>query len=306
MPRQMTSTTSHLPAADSSAPSGRVSDPATSAPVGAQPISGAQVVDRVADILEAFLWLGPELGVSELARAIGLTKATAHRLLASLRNREFVAQDPATRRYRLGMRMWELGAIARASMDWLAEAKPELEVLAAQIGETAHLAVLDDDQVLYVEKVESVHSLRMPSQVGRRLPAHCTGVGKALIAFLPEDRLSAVIAHRGLPRFTAHTITDPVALNAALETIRANGYATDNEEIEEGLRCIGAPVRDHTGAVIAAISIAGPASRLPEDDTPRLAAQVRSAADAISNRLGYPGIRVTHRPAAAAAGSARR
>ena len=266
-------------------------------------ISGAQVVDRVADILEAFLWLGPELGVSELARAIGLTKATTHRLLASLRNREFVAQDPNSRRYRLGMRLWELGTVARSSMDWLAEAKPELETLAGETGETAHLAVLDDDQVLYVDKVESGHSLRMPSQVGRRLPAHCTGVGKALLAFLSEERLATLIEHRGLPRFTAHTIDDAAALRAVLAAIREAGFATDDEEIEDGLRCIAAPVRDHTGSVIAALSIAGPMSRIPEEDTPRLAKRVIAAADGISARLGYPGSWHDHRPPPAPARS---
>jgi DNA-binding IclR family transcriptional regulator len=260
--------------------------------VDAHQISGAQVVDRVADILEAFLWLGPELGVSELARAIGLTKATAHRLLSSLRNRELVAQDPITRRYRLGMRLWELGTIARSSIDWLAQAKPELESLAAEVGETAHLAVLDDDQVLYVDKVESSRSLRMPSQVGRRLPAHCTGVGKALIAFLPDERLAQLIEHRGLQAFTPRSIVDPDRLRAELASVRKAGYATDNEEIEDGLRCIAAPVRDHSGTVIAALSIAGPSSRLPNRDLPARAARVTAAAAAISARLGYPGSQV--------------
>jgi DNA-binding IclR family transcriptional regulator len=248
---------------------------------------GSQGVDRVADVLEAFLWLGPELGISELARGIGLPKATTHRLLASLRKREFVTHDAATRRYRLGMRLGELGAVAGASMTWLVEAKPELEALAHEAGETVHLAVLEDDQVLYVDKVESDRSLRMPSQVGRRLPAHCTGVGKALIAFIPEVRLMAIIDRRGLPRFTAHTITDPVKLRAELEVVREVGYATDNEEIEDGLRCIAAPVRDQNGNVIAAISIAGPSSRLPDRVIAARAARVMAAADGITTRLGH-------------------
>ena len=113
-----------------------------------------------------------------------------------------------------------------------------------------------------VDKVESTHSLRMPSQVGRRNPVHSTGVGKALIAYLPDEVLAGIALRRGLARFTARTLTDLPALRADLARVRARGYAVDDEEIEEGLVCVGAPVRDHTGSVVAAVSIAGPSSRL--------------------------------------------
>ena len=171
-------------------------------------IVGAQVVDRVVDILETFATIGPELGVSDVSRALGLKKATAHRLLASLLRRGLVAQDPVTRRYRLGMKLWELGSLATSQLDWVDRVKPFLQHLTDVSGETSHLAVLNDGQVLYVDKVESSRSLRMPSQVGKRLPVHCTGVGKALIAFLPEEVLRGVLSRRGMPRMTAHTITD--------------------------------------------------------------------------------------------------
>lgn len=242
--------------------------------------TGAQVVDRVVDILETLLSLGPELGVSEISRALGLKKATAHRLLASLRRRNMVAQDPVTRRYRLGGKLWELGSVATSQVDWAARVKPFLEQLTQEAGETSHLAVLNDGQVLYVEKVESSRSLRMPSQVGRRLPFHCTGVGKALVAFLPDDVLDGLIARRGLARMTLNTITDPARLRAELARTRERGYAIDSEEIEEGLVCIAAPVRDHTAHVVAAISIAGPSSRLRIADAERHAPLVMRAADA--------------------------
>lgn len=250
--------------------------------------TGAQVVDRVVDILETLLSLGPELGVSEISRALGLKKATAHRLLASLRRRNMVAQDPVTRRYRLGGKLWELGSVATSQVDWAARVKPFLEQLTQEAGETSHLAVLNDGQVLYVEKVESSRSLRMPSQVGRRLPFHCTGVGKALVAFLPDDVLDGLIARRGLARMTLNTITDPARLRAELARTRERGYAIDSEEIEEGLVCIAAPVRDHTAHVVAAISIAGPSSRLRIADAERHAPLVMRAADAISAALGWP------------------
>lgn len=254
----------------------------------ASALNKPQVVDRVVDILEAFLWLGPQLGVSELSRALGLKKATTHRLLGSLRRRDFVAQDPITRRYRLGIKLWELGSQATSQVAWVDRAKPFLQQLTDQTGETTHLAVLDDGEVLYIDKVESTRSLRMPSQVGRRLPAHCTGVGKALLAHLPAVDVANILARRGMPTFTKRTITDPDALQADLTEVRRRGYSFDDEEIEDALRCIGAPVRDHSGRVVAAVSIAGPASRLPDAQVPQLGEVVLAGARSISTALGCP------------------
>jgi DNA-binding IclR family transcriptional regulator len=249
-------------------------------------LAGAQVVDRVVDILEAFTKHGPELGVSDISRALDLKKATTHRLLASLRRRGIVEQDPASRRYRLGLKLWELGQLATSRVDWLERVKPFLQRLTDVAGETTHLAIMSDGQVLYVDKVESTRSLRMPSQVGRRLPAHCTGVGKALIAYLPDDILAGLIARRGLASYTRNTITDPATLAAELAETRLRGYSVDNEEIEEGLVCIGAPVRDHTSHVVAAVSIAGPSSRLRPETIDGHARSVVKIAAEISASLG--------------------
>jgi DNA-binding IclR family transcriptional regulator len=251
-------------------------------------VAGAQVVDRVVDILESFATIGPELGVSDVSRALGLKKATAHRLLSSLLRRGLVAQDAVTRRYRLGIKLWELGSLATSQLDWVDRVKPFLQHLTDVSGETSHLAVLNDGQVLYVEKVESSRSLRMPSQVGKRLPVHCTGVGKALIAFLPEEVLRGVLTRRGMPRMTAHTITDRDVLLAELAEARSRGYAIDNEEIDEGLTCVAAVVRDHTSHVVAAISIAGPSSRLRLETLGERAREVVGTANAMSRALGCP------------------
>jgi DNA-binding IclR family transcriptional regulator len=251
-------------------------------------LAGAQVVDRVVDILETFTRLGPELGVTDISRALDLKKATAHRLLSSLRRRGIVAQDPVTRRYRLGMKLWELGSMATSSVDWADRVKPYLQQLTDRTGETTHLAVLSDGQVLYVDKVESARSLRMPSQVGRRLPVHCTGVGKALIAYLPEEVLRALLGRRELARFTPNTITELPKLEEELARVRERGYTIDDEEIEEGLVCIAAPVRDHTAHVVAAVSIAGPSSRLRPDRIAEQAREVLEAANGMSAALGCP------------------
>ncbi|MEX2547960.1 MAG: IclR family transcriptional regulator [Chloroflexota bacterium] len=253
-------------------------------------LNGAQVVDRVIDILEAFEWLGPQLGVSELSRALNLKKATTHRLLASLRRRDIVAQDPATRRYHLGMHLWQLGMLALNQVDWIDRARPYLRQLRDDTGETTHLAILDEGQVLYIDKAESEHSLRMPSQVGRRLPAHCTGVGKALLAYLSPAALADVIDRHGLPAFTPATITERHLLVTELARIRERGYAVDDEEIEPGLRCIAAAVRGHSGDVTAAISIAGPSSRIQHDNLDRHADSVVVAARQISSALGAPAV----------------
>jgi DNA-binding IclR family transcriptional regulator len=247
-----------------------------------------QVIDRVLDILQAFTVDTPELGVSELSRAIGLNKGTAHRLLSALQRHRLVEQDEATGRYHLGLRLWELGNRAVARLELPGPAMPALHQLSAVTDETAHLAVLDDGDVLYIAKVESKRPLRIPSQVGKRLPPHCTGIGKALLSWLPPSELDELIRARGLPRFTPHTICDPDVLHSELALIRQRGVAFDREELEQGLRCVAAPVRDRSARVVAAISVAGPSVRVNEAETPRLVEAVLRAARSISHTLGSP------------------
>jgi DNA-binding IclR family transcriptional regulator len=247
-----------------------------------------QVVDRVLDILAAFTVETPELGVSELSRAIGLNKGTAHRLLSALESHRLVEQDRTTGRYHLGLRLWELGNCAVARLELPGPAMPALHQLSADTGETAHLAVLDDGDVLYIAKVESNRPLRIPSQVGRRLPPHCTAIGKMLLAWLPPAELDQLIGARGLPRFTPHTICDPDVLHSELTLIRQRGFAFDREELEQGLRCVAAPIRDRSAQVVAAISVAGPSVRVNESETPRLLQAVLRAARSISHTLGSP------------------
>jgi DNA-binding IclR family transcriptional regulator len=247
-----------------------------------------QVVDRVLDILEAFTIDTPELGVSDVSRATGLNKGTAHRLLSALERHRLVEQDQTSGRYHLGLRLWELGNHAVARLELPGPAMPALHQLSAATGETAHLAVLDDADVLYIAKVESTRPLRIPSQVGRRLPPHCTAIGKTLLAWLPVPELEAVIRARGLSRYTPHTICDADVLRSELTLIRQRGFALDREELEQGLRCVAAPIRDRSAQVIAAVSVAGPSVRVNEAETPRLVEAVLRAAHSISHTLGSP------------------
>lgn len=245
-----------------------------------------QVLERAMSLLDAFVPERPERGVSELARTLGLHRATVHRILSVLERLGCVEQLPESGRYRLGMKLIELGSRASAGLTLPTVAKPELEHLVRMTGETSHLMVVDGAEGLYLEKVESTRPFRMPSQVGRRLPLHCTGVGKALLAFLPEQEASRILRERGLPRFTENTITSTAALQRELARIRHRGYAVDREEAERGLRCVGAPIVGRDGTAVAAISIAGPAVRVGPKSEARFARLVLAAAQRISRRLG--------------------
>src|SRR5882724_2291520 len=230
-----------------------------------------QVLDRAVVILDMLAAVREDLSLFELSERLDLHKSTIHRLLMVLERHRLVERRPESGKYGLGLKLFELGTRAFARLGLGERAHPHLERLAAEAGETAHLCVLEDGEVLYLEKVEPSRTIRVPSTVGRRNPAHCTAVGKALLAFLPEADLDRLIQGRGLPAHTPNTITTPALLRRELRAIRQRGYAVDDEEIEEGLRCIGAPVRDHSGRVVASMSIAGPAFRLTRTRTAAVA-----------------------------------
>jgi DNA-binding IclR family transcriptional regulator len=246
-----------------------------------------QVLDRALGILDLLAGESPELGPSEVSERTGLHKSTVHRLLQVLERHRLIEKMAPSGKYRLGLRLFELGSKAMAQFDLRDRAQPYLKRLVLETGETAHICILDGDRMLSIANVESPRTLRMPSTVGFRTPLHCTSVGKALLAFLPEDERNDLINQCELTDYTRHTITKPARLKAELKLIRQRGYAMDDEEIEEGLRCVGAPVIDHSGRVVAAISIAGPAFRLTEDRIPAVARSVIRAASELSVELGY-------------------
>ncbi len=217
---------------------------------------------------------------------MGLSKSTVHRLLCALESRAFVTQGFRSGKYRLGVKLFELGLRAVDEQGMLSVGRPRLAALAAETGETAHLGVLREGQVLSVCAVESPRTLRTPATVGRKSPAHSSSQGKAILAFGPPEQLESLISTRGLTPFTANTIADEAAFRGEIARVRDQGYAVDNEEFERGLKCIGAPVRDASGAVWAAVSIAGPANRLGPEEMPALVRAVRRAASELSADLG--------------------
>jgi DNA-binding IclR family transcriptional regulator len=255
---------------------------------GATPRGGLKSLHKTIRVLECFSIREPRLGLSEIARQVGLPASTAHRILTTLRAGGFVEQDGERDQYRLGLKLLELGSVVLATMELRREAAPVVEALARESGETVHLGVFDGAQVVSIEKMDSAHGLAMNVTIGKGAPAYCTGVGKALLAYQPEAVVDQV-CRRGLRRHTAHTITDPRRLRTELERVREQGYAVDNEEHDLGVRCVAAPVRNHAGAVIASLSISGPTTRITGEAIPRLAERVREAAARLSAQLGHRG-----------------
>jgi DNA-binding IclR family transcriptional regulator len=245
-----------------------------------------QAIERAVTLLNAFSAEEPELGVTELASRVGLHKSTVHRFLVNLEAGGLVERNPRTGRYRLGIRIFELGGLVMQRMNLWEEALPFLEDLVGDTGETGHLAVLDNGEAIYIERVEARRALRIPAAVGKGYPVHATNLGKVLLADLPAEEVEAIVTERGLARFTGQTITTREDLTRELTLIRERGYAVDDEEYDEGLRCIGAPVFDHTGGVVAALGIGGPATRITPERVEGFADRVMQAAAGLSRRLG--------------------
>jgi DNA-binding IclR family transcriptional regulator len=255
-----------------------------------RPRNLVQTIERVDQLLGILGRATQALSLGELAEAVGLPKGTTHRLLASLIYFNYVQQDPVSRGYRLGFKLVTLGNYLLDQIDLRKVAQPHLLELAQRTEETANIAVLDRDEALYIDKIQlsSSSGLHMVSRVGYRAPLHCSAMGKVLLAHQPDGEIDGIIARRGLPRRTTNTITDGAALKTHLQTVRSEGYALDDEEHSDGVRCVAAPIRDMRGDVVAAISISAPAVRV----TLSVARQsmrplVVATAERIANQLGY-------------------
>ena len=238
-------------------------------------------------VLDCFSLRDRALPLAEIARRTGLPKSTAHRLAASLRAGGLLDQDAEGERYRLGLKLYALGSTVLANMELHREARPFVEALARLSGQTVHLAVFDGHHAVVVQHAAAGPDGALAGGFIETAPAHSTGVGKALLAYQPEAAVARVI-EAGLARFTETTLTDPAALRAALAEIRARGFATDSEEHQPGLACVAAPIRDHAGRVVAAISASGPVWRFPAERREAMVAAVCRSAAEVSAALGWP------------------
>lgn len=242
-------------------------------------------VVRTIKILE---FLGEHKGVTvtDISKALTFPKSTTHEILATLEKERLITKD-LYNRYHLGLRLFELGNMAQSDLEIRRVASPFLKELNAELDETVHLTVLEGHEVLYVDCLESTKRLRTYSVIGVRAPLYCTSVGKAILAFLEPKELEKVLDSLMFEKFTENTITDKIFLMDELTMIAQRGYAVDNMEHEDGLRCVGAPIRNHNGSVFAAISVSGPSQRITLGNISEIGKIVMRQAEKISKQFGY-------------------
>jgi IclR family KDG regulon transcriptional repressor len=244
---------------------------------------------RASNILKCLSGGKTHFKISELARHLNLDRSTTYRILLSLESTGFVEKDEEAGTYSLGLAAFEIGNAYLRQMDLIRVSKPLMADLAQKVQETVHLAVLSGTEIIYVDKVDSPRSLGVMSKIGQRAPVYCTALGKTLLAFQSEGEQSRIIHKIRLTPLTSRTITSKQKLMEELGGIRKQGYALDRREIEEDVECIGAPIRNHIGDVIAAISISGPRRKIHTPDEKQFVSLVTETAALISSKMGYQG-----------------
>ena len=244
-------------------------------------------VDRAFEILDCLADIPDGLGLADLARATGIPKSTAFRILATLEPRGLVLLDAATRTYRLGPHLWLYGHRFVERLDLYQAAREAMQKLAEAAGETVFLGNLEGSEVIYLHRIESPRSVAIVKKLGERAPAYCTATGTAILAFLPTAERDAILGEAPLSAHTDVTIVDPAVLRARLAETRAQGYVIVNGEYNRELMCISAPVFDHTGRCRASLTVAMPAAHRASDARQhQVGALVRAAAHCLSERLG--------------------
>jgi IclR family transcriptional regulator, KDG regulon repressor len=246
-----------------------------------------QSVRRAVRVIEQLAAEKSPVAIGQLSKKIGLHVSTTHRLLSTLKTDGFVQQDPSSGRYALGSRVILLGQQYLDGLDLRQVARPFLEELSEQTGETANLVVLNLGEALYLDKVEAKLGLRISSRIGNRAPLHCTAAGKILLAAMSGGDLEQWLARHRLDALTSHSVTEPENLRGEIEKIRRQGFALDLEECEEGAHCIAAPVQNSRCETVAAVSLSGPSVRMHTRRIQELAAHVVRKGRQISNQLGY-------------------
>ena len=242
---------------------------------------------RSSNILRFLTEVKAHIKISELARELRLDRSTTYRILLSLEKYGLVEKDKETGEYSLGLFAFEIGNAYLNRIDFPKVSKPMMTDLALTVQETVHLAVLSGTEIVYVDKVDSPRPLGIMSKIGQRAPLYCTALGKVLLAFQHEDELKRIIHQLKLVPLTSNTIIAKKRLMEELRAIKRQGYALDNREIEEDVECIGAPILDHRGNVIAALSISGPQKKINTPQEKQFVRSVVKAAGLISSKLGY-------------------
>ncbi|MGN9164370.1 IclR family transcriptional regulator [Tissierellaceae bacterium HCP3S3_D8] len=252
-------------------------------------IEVVQSVDRALSILELISNYDEGLGITEISEKTDLHKSTVHRLLGTLIYKGFVVQDEITNKYRISLKLYELGTKRIGDLDILKASRHHTKGLMEEVNEVVHLVIRDKNDIIYIDKVEADNTIRMASNIGKRSPLYCTSVGKAILAFSDEKEVEKVWKSSNVQKLTPNTITDFELFKEELKKVREQGYAEDDEENEIGVRCIGSPVFNFHGEVEGAISISGPTIRVTKDKVEKVAEAVKRYADLISRDLGYRG-----------------
>lgn len=238
-------------------------------------------------ILDVLAESGEDLSLVDLEEKLDFNKSTCYRLLRTLEHHRYAEKDIGTGKYRLGSKLLELGSRAIARFDLATIGRPYLEKLRKMSGETANLGVLSGSEVVTIALAEGRHALQMSSAVGRKAPLHCSSLGKAILSLLPEPEVDTILRKYTPHAYTRHTITRRADMKVELAQIRKRGFAIDDQELEEGVKCIGAGIRNYSGRVVAALSIAGPALRLNQKRISTLVPLVVQTASEFSASLGY-------------------
>ena len=242
-------------------------------------------------ILDCFTGPRVELGIKEISEAMHLSKSTVYGLVNTLVAHGYLEQNHENKRYKLGIRLFEMGMLVQRRMDLQREARPYAKELGHKYHATSHIAALFDSSIIYMDKVDCPGAMILYSHVGKNAPCHCSGVGKAISAFLPELEQKLLLEKTSLEALTENTLTDLQAIREEWALTARRGYAVDNEEIEIGLRCVAAPIFNYDGRPVAAISVSASTGRLPLDKVEEVAVDVKTAAAQISQRLSghsYP------------------
>jgi len=246
-----------------------------------------QSIKRAIRILNSFALKKGELGVTELSERLNLHKSTVHRILVTLEDEGFMVKDQVSQKYRLGIKLFELGHIVKEQMEIRNYALPTMKELSQKTEESIDLNILSDGKRVSIEKIESPHDVRRIIQLGKSLPLYCGGSGKVLLAFLPDEEIENIIQKEKLIPFGANTITDPTKLKEHLKEIRQNGYAISFEERILGSASVAGPILNYKGKVVASLSVSGPVTRFTKKKIPVLVSLVKKRVKKISTLLGY-------------------
>jgi IclR family acetate operon transcriptional repressor len=245
-----------------------------------------QSLTRALTLLQRLSEAPAGMQLTELSYQLGMPVATVHRLLATFEELDFVEQDSEQGLWYVGLNAFTVGNAFLNRRNFVAIARPHMNALVDQCGETVNLGVIDDGEAVFISQVESREVMRMIVRLGSRSPVHASGVGKALLAGMPENRVAQILERRGLPRYTERTLDNPAALYAELEQTRRRGYALDDEEHAVGLRCVAAAIFDENAQALAAISLSGPKARVVDDRLGELGQAIRRTAEEITAALG--------------------